>query len=224
MESPESLLILYDFVVSEKPESEVSTAEFMREVGLKCISLNGVPRAIECLTAFHNGLPRHVIKKLCTIPSRQLTVHNFASVQQRGRNLWDSINNPLGKQVFDRFATTHPDLPVHILSSHYSHLLSDPPASDRAGLATLGGFMTSLVIIASLRVLRGTRVYVSTHMLGLKKHVDNGKYKLDQSADDHAAILWLSSDEGNLWILTCVDLIAQEFRGNASTVEQQSKL
>lgn len=43
MNSPESMLALYSSSTKSKSESEsVATAEFMREIGLKCIGFNGV--------------------------------------------------------------------------------------------------------------------------------------------------------------------------------------
>lgn len=43
MNSPESMIALYNSSTQSRPESEgVATAEFMREIGLKCIGFNGV--------------------------------------------------------------------------------------------------------------------------------------------------------------------------------------
>ena len=43
MNSPESMLALYNFTSASRPQSEgVAIAEFMREIGLKCIGFNGV--------------------------------------------------------------------------------------------------------------------------------------------------------------------------------------
>ena len=44
MNSPESLGVLYNVAAAETQDSkkQVETAEFMREVGLKCIGFNGV--------------------------------------------------------------------------------------------------------------------------------------------------------------------------------------
>lgn len=43
LNSPESMLALYHTAVASKDSAgPVGTAEFMREIGLKCICLNGV--------------------------------------------------------------------------------------------------------------------------------------------------------------------------------------
>ncbi|VUC38147.1 unnamed protein product, partial [Clonostachys rosea] len=55
LNSPDSLTILHDVASSpdHNPHPDpVQTAELIREVGLKCISFNGIPRSINCLNAF----------------------------------------------------------------------------------------------------------------------------------------------------------------------------
>lgn len=43
MNSPESMIALYNATSASRPQSEgVAIAEFMREIGLKCIGFNGV--------------------------------------------------------------------------------------------------------------------------------------------------------------------------------------
>ncbi len=44
MNSPESMTILYNIVTKDSRDKKqsVETAEFMREIGLKCIGFNGV--------------------------------------------------------------------------------------------------------------------------------------------------------------------------------------
>jgi hypothetical protein len=71
MNSPESLTELYKLATDgEDLEQKVHAAELMREVGLKCISFNGIPRTINCLGAFKAGLPEDVLGGLETKPSR----------------------------------------------------------------------------------------------------------------------------------------------------------
>lgn len=50
MNSPESMLALYTSTSASRPPSEsVAIAEFMREVGLKCIGFNGVRSSFHSL-------------------------------------------------------------------------------------------------------------------------------------------------------------------------------
>ncbi|RMZ83966.1 hypothetical protein DV737_g1335, partial [Chaetothyriales sp. CBS 132003] len=60
MNSPSSLLQLHALVSGQPSMTPVQAAELMREVGLKCISFNGIPRTINCLGAFKDGLPKDV--------------------------------------------------------------------------------------------------------------------------------------------------------------------
>jgi hypothetical protein len=53
----------------------VQTAELMREVGLKCISFNGIPRVINCLGAFRASLPAEVVKDMSRIETRYDQLH-----------------------------------------------------------------------------------------------------------------------------------------------------
>lgn len=64
MNSPESMLELYRLATRTHEGKDVYAAELMREVGLKCIGFNGVPRTINVLGAFYGGLPENVQAKL----------------------------------------------------------------------------------------------------------------------------------------------------------------
>ncbi|KAJ4292909.1 hypothetical protein N0V88_005569 [Collariella sp. IMI 366227] len=66
----------------------LATAELIREIGLKCISFNGIPRTINCLGAFKTGLSHHPWSShLSTTPSRQLSPVNLPATLDRGRGL-----------------------------------------------------------------------------------------------------------------------------------------
>ncbi|KAG6020308.1 hypothetical protein E4U41_002887, partial [Claviceps citrina] len=99
LNSPDSLPILHEVAASDQDQdqdqdqdrrSRTQTAELMREIGLKCISFNGLPRTINCLNTFHAALPRAVSSALETRPSRVPTPENVVPVSTRGRRLWDS--------------------------------------------------------------------------------------------------------------------------------------
>lgn len=56
MNSPESMIALYDSSSKSRPESEgVAIAEFMREIGLKCIGFNGVCEQLNPSSAQRNA-------------------------------------------------------------------------------------------------------------------------------------------------------------------------
>lgn len=198
MNSPQSLLELFK-LSQETPNSlsGVQAAELMREVGLKCISFNGIPRTINCLGAFREGLPKDVSGAMSTEPTRQLNMSNIEETVSRGKGLWDSVYRPFEDKLLSKLAQSHPDLPVHILNADYSLLLSDPENRP------VGRVLTSLVAVACLRAQTGVGPQVVSHVFGLRKAFDDG------TADDVEGGQWLATDEGNQWILKTVDGIVQ---------------
>ncbi|CAI7565781.1 unnamed protein product [Penicillium discolor] len=203
MNSPESLAALYE-LASTNPDKQVETAELMREVGLKCISFNGIPRTINCLNAFRASLPDSVGSQLSRIPTRAPTPENITAISERGQALWDSIYRPFDKKLFNKLADSHPDLPVHILHSHYGALLSDP---ERSTGASAGRILTSIVAISCLRAQSGVGPQVISHVFGLRKAIEDGSWVNDVEGEEAAR--WLASDEGNTWILNSVDAIVE---------------
>lgn len=194
------------------------TAELIREVGLKCISFNGIPRTINCLNAFHASLPASVASALGKDASRALTGDNVEAVKTRGRGLWDSIYAPFENKLVDKLGVAHPDLPVVILNCHYGPLLSDPEGSKRG----VGRVMTSLVAVASLRAQTGVGPQVLSHVFGLRKAVDDGSFRDDLAVEEggeeervsEEAVRWLAGDEGGEWVLRAVDRIVEGLGGS----------
>ncbi|OQE46523.1 hypothetical protein PENCOP_c001G06010 [Penicillium coprophilum] len=203
MNSPESLAALYE-LASTNSDKQVDTAELMREVGLKCISFNGIPRTINCLNTFKASLPDSVSDRLSRTPTRAPTPENIAAISERGHALWDSIYRPFEKKLYNKLADSHPDLPVHILHSNYGALLSDP---ERTTGASAGRVLTSIVAVACLRAQSGVGPQVISHVFGLRKALEDGSWANDVEGEEAAR--WLASDEGNTWILNSVDAIVE---------------
>ena len=200
LNSPSSLTTLHALASSE--HTAVRNAELIREVGLKCISFNGIPRTINCLNAFYADLPPHVQSQLTKTPSRTPTPENIDSIKNRGKELWNSIYAPFEDKLYDKLGVAHPDLPVVILNSHYGPLLSDPSE----GLAySLGRIGTSLVAIACLRAQGGVGPQVLSHVFGLRKGLEDGTWKNDVDGEEEEVVRWLASDEGGEWVLRAVD-------------------
>ncbi|PYH92985.1 hypothetical protein BO71DRAFT_356365 [Aspergillus ellipticus CBS 707.79] len=205
--SPESLAVLFQQAsISQSPSESVATAEFMREVGLKCISFNGIPRTINCLNAFKASLPKSIRDQLSRTPTRAPTVDNIQEICSRGQKLWDSIYHPFEKKLYNKLADSHPDLPVHILNNNYGALLSDPARDISAG-ANVGRLATSIVAVSCLRAQTGVGPQVTSHIFGLRKAVGDGTWVNDVESEEGAK--WLASDEGNTWILESVDGIVE---------------
>ncbi|KAH8881674.1 hypothetical protein GQ53DRAFT_754127 [Thozetella sp. PMI_491] len=214
LNSPDSLHVLHQ-VATTAPATEtpVAAAEFIREVGLKCISFNGIPRTINCLGAFRAGLPADVAAQLTTHPTRQITEANLGPSSKRGRALWDSVYTPFENKLYDKLAESHPDLPVHILGSHYGPLLSNP--DERGRLATVGRSLTSILAIACLRSQTGVGPQVLSHVFGLRKAVEQGAHQAEfEAAEEVDAVVRLASEEGSEWILNSLDRISEAIGPN----------
>ncbi|KFH40976.1 Dol-P-Man:Man(5)GlcNAc(2)-PP-Dol alpha-1,3-mannosyltransferase-like protein [Hapsidospora chrysogenum ATCC 11550] len=228
LNAPSGLPILHALASAdqEKDRDAVSTttAELIREVGLKCISFNGIPRTINALNFFRSSLPSHVTCSLRTTPTRDwdssVTTRDLSA---RGRALWNSIYAPLDGRLIDKLSLAHPDLPIVILQSHYGALLADPPGRNREAGNSVGRLLTSVVAVAALRAQTGVGPQVVSHVLGLRKGVADGSCREDGDETAEAAG-WLASDEGSEWILKSVDRIVEVVGGSSFATRGDSKL
>ncbi|KXX82385.1 hypothetical protein MMYC01_201357 [Madurella mycetomatis] len=227
LNSPASLLVLHQVASSPSSSSSSSSplaiAELIREIGLKCISFNGIPRTINCLGAFKAGVASEAwATGLCAAPSRAVTRENLASVAQRGRDLWASVYTPFDEKLEAKLADSHPDLPVHILGSHYGPLLADPDLKDRSGLASVGRNLTSVVAIACLRAQTGVGPQVLSHVFGLRKGVEQGTHvsEFEGEEGEREGVERLAGDEGCEWLLKSVDEIAGAIGGSFGSWEE----
>ncbi|KAL6407782.1 hypothetical protein AUP68_08807 [Ilyonectria robusta] len=214
LNSPDSLPVLHRVASAEQNGAGVKTAEYMREVGLKCISFNGIPRSINCLNAFYASLPKDITSQLCTAPSRTPTTQTLDAGLARGRGLWDSVYRPFEDKLYEKLALSHPDLPAYILSHHYAGLLSDPPAEERADLASVGRIHTSLVAISCLRAQTGVGPQVLSHVFGLRKAIEDESFRADRDGESEENVKWLASDQGSEWILNTIDRIIEVMGGS----------
>ncbi|KEF57245.1 uncharacterized protein A1O9_05162 [Exophiala aquamarina CBS 119918] len=150
----------------------VSSAELVREIGLKCISFSGVARTINCLTAFHADLPEDVAQELARRrPTRGMVGNNFERFQKYmsgGWKLWNSIYKEHQARLYQKLGDVHPDLAPYILFGHYGGLLAE--ISDE-GMnvpgVRLGRGLTSVAAVAALRAQTGVGRQVTSHIFGL---------------------------------------------------------
>ncbi|KAK8052228.1 hypothetical protein PG993_003613 [Apiospora rasikravindrae] len=222
MNCPDAMTSIFH-LANEKSDGNapVRNAELIREVGLKCISFNGIPRSINCLNAFYGSLPEDVATTLHSRrPARELTPQNVESRKAAGLALWDSVYTGFERKLLDKLARSHPDLPVHILNGHYSNLLSNPPRDEvlaassyaQNSVTVVGRVLTSLVAISCLRAQTGVGPQVVSHIFGLRKAYEQG----DATAAGEVEVQggeWLASDEGNLWLLEHVDRLVEAIGG-----------
>ncbi|KAF2815262.1 uncharacterized protein BDZ99DRAFT_193176 [Mytilinidion resinicola] len=226
LNSPGSLNALYTVATASSPSSAVETAEYIREAGLKCVGFNGLPRVINMLNAFHASLPSSVASQLNTRPSRVLKPELLSGVAERGKKLWDSIYRPFENKLYDKLATSHPDLPVHILNSEYGALLADPPSKSQTPATAVGRVNTSIIAVACLRAQQGVGPQVLSHVFGLRKAVEDGSWRDDAAAVEDGGeegVRWLASDEGCVWILEKVDSLVEAL-GGANFAPARAKL
>ncbi|KAK4196318.1 hypothetical protein QBC40DRAFT_234566 [Triangularia verruculosa] len=234
LNSPQSLSALHSVASSTVPHPTSSSpsstpqhltplllAELIREVGLKCISFNGIPRTINCLNAFRSDLDVNPwATSLASLPSRTVTNRTINDTISRGNSLWKSIYTPFHAKLSQKLALAHPDLPGYILQGHYAMLLADPPQYERVipKQARLGRCLTSLVAIACLRAQTGVGPQVLSHVYGLKKaiaqelHKNEDEFEID-GAEGEEGIERLAEDEGCEWVLSSVDAIAKAIGG-----------
>lgn len=219
LNSPESLLQLYALATSpsqsikpataKQEDHPIYTAELMREVGLKCIGFNGVPRTINCLNAFRDGLPAEIQSALAQRkPRRALSRENIDSVLDRGHGLWNGIYAPFSDKLTSKLAASHPDLPVHIIEAEYGALFSDPQHTAPLG-ANVGRVLTSVVAVACLRAQTGVGPQVLSHIFGLRKAYESG-----EPGEEVEGGKWLASDEGCEWLLKRIDEVVGAVGGS----------
>ncbi|KAI1092231.1 mitochondrial protein [Rostrohypoxylon terebratum] len=204
------------------PRTAAQNAELIREVGLKCISFNGIPRSINTLGVFYNSLPADVASALDTRARRSLTPENLEERQRDGLALWDSVYRGFERKLLDKLAQSHPDLPVHILHGHYATLLANPRgggAYDDAP-AKVGRVLTSLVAVACLRAQTGVAPQVVSHVFGLRKAYQNDNDNAGADAEGEEPVeggAWLATDDGNIWLLESVDKLVSVITGGQGT-------
>ncbi|KAI1134717.1 mitochondrial protein [Hypoxylon sp. FL0543] len=198
----------------QQQRTPVHNAELIREVGLKCISFNGIPRSINTLNAFRASLPDDVGASLSTAPTRELTPANLEQRKRDGLALWDSVYLGFERKLLDKLARSHPDLPVHILNGHYSNLLSNPRGVPQP--VKVGRVLTSLVAVACLRAQTGVGPQVVSHIFGLRKAYDHG----DAHAEGEEPVeggAWLATEDGNIWMLESIDKLVTVISGGEGT-------
>jgi hypothetical protein len=214
---PEAMTQLLQVSQEAEPSSNpATTAELIREVGLKCISFNGIPRTINCLGAFYNDLSPEIKKALATRqPTREYTASNLDSRLKTGRWLWDSVYAGFEEKLLNKLGQSHPDLPVHIIHSHYAGLLGDPDSKPAPG-AKVGRVLTSVVAVTCLRAQSGVGPQVTSHIFGLRKAYQRGEEKAP-GEEEVVGGEWLASEDGNRWFLETIDELVGAIAGNQGT-------
>ncbi|KAG9572689.1 hypothetical protein KCU77_g12566, partial [Aureobasidium melanogenum] len=176
-----------------------------RGVGQPAWVSMAVPRTINMLNAFRDSLPSDIISSLSTTPTRIPSPSNITAMSSRGEDLWKSIYDPFDKKLYDKLASSHPDLPVHILHSEYGALFADP---EEKVAGKVGRVLTSIVAVSCLRTQTGVGPQVLSHVFGLRKAFKDGTAEKDVQGGE-----WLAGDEGSVWLLESVDKLVEALSG-----------
>lgn len=173
-------------------------ASLMRDVGLKTISFNGIPKSINCLAALRMHLPDTVKRQLRSESIRSLNKSNVADIVQRGHALFEDIYHPITDKLLERLASNHPDMAAYIVENHYGALLSDHPSEGD------NREIVSIVAVACLRGSGGVAPQVMSHVLGLRK------------ASQRSDASWLTTENGAMWVLSTIDKIRETVQQRGS--------
>ncbi|SCV71331.1 BQ2448_2919 [Microbotryum intermedium] len=208
LNSPDSLKHLYTFATKDATEDDqvgtaavgLSTRTFLQWDTTGAFSINN-------LAALRSVVPASIQSRLGTTPTRE--PNDPSAVSSRAKDLWNSIYDPQSAKLLSILSASHPDLPVHILNSHYGALLADPPVSSSSvgeSTSTVGRILTSLIAISCLRAQGGVEPQVFSHVFGLRKasFEDEAMKDLGEGGE------WLTSEDGAQWCIDWVDRIVDQ--------------
>ena len=184
-------------------------ARLVRETALKSISFIGIAKAINALNAFREvmeGSEGEIVARLDEEQARRVPAeageNTVPKVLARASWTWKSIYRPLDEKLRAKLAAAHPDLPVHILHSHYGPLLSDPPTNP----GPVGRIGTSLIAIGTLRAAQHLGPQLLSHVYGLRKAAEELPSRPEPSLGSGTD--WLTSDDGAHWIISAIDRLS----------------
>lgn len=201
----------YDNNDRNSSSSEIKTAALIREIGLRCIAFNGIPKSINMLSSFTATLSPAVQLDLASLQtaSRNFSSDNCSEINLRGRALWTSIYHPHAQKLYDKLHQCHPDLPDWIIHCAYGGLLTNPEHSNTSDpqLIRVGRTLTSLIAIACLRAQSHVEPQLTSHIYGLRKAYERDTKTGEIEDESVKGGEWLASDEGNIWLLQTVDKI-----------------
>lgn len=200
-------------------------ANLIRETGLKSISFIGIAKSINALNSFRSVLDRHDPNLTLNLDSQHKPrripnsdENSIENVFKRASKTWESIYRPLDQKLIAKLSLAHPDLPVHILHSHYGPLLSDP-SHDPGPVGRIG---TSLIAIGTLRAAGQLGPQLLSHVYGLRKAgeelAESGEPSLGQGTQ------WLTSDAGAEWVISGIDQLVRLVLNSESEHQPDSKL
>ncbi|CAH7672883.1 hypothetical protein PPACK8108_LOCUS7718, partial [Phakopsora pachyrhizi] len=174
----------------------------IRDSSLKLILFIGIPKSINALNRFNEiiSLDSDSTSSNCQTFKQHQPDRGRRSnkIYNRGLRLWKSVYDPLSKRLIAKLSDSNPDLPNHIILSHYSHQLSDP--AERPG-------PFGRVAIGALCSSNKLGPQLLSHVLGLKKVFNptiNGNEDQIRRLSKNSmgdGVDWLLRDKGVSWII-----------------------
>ncbi|KAI6838788.1 hypothetical protein KC340_g4018 [Hortaea werneckii] len=181
-----------------------------KSVGMPAWLTASVPRTINTLGEFYNGLPPDIQSELKKRqPRRHLSQSHIDTTLHRGNALWESIYRPFSDKLTQKLAQSHPDLPVFIIEGEYGALFSDPAypgGNNDPSRPNVGRVLMSILAVAVLRAQTGVGPQVVSHLFGLRKAYEDGTAEAEPEVQGGK---WLASNEGSYWLLEQVDRIVE---------------
>ncbi|EOQ99968.1 Dol-P-Man:Man(5)GlcNAc(2)-PP-Dol alpha-1,3-mannosyltransferase [Wallemia ichthyophaga EXF-994] len=202
LNNPNALVQLYESYLeplnltnSDDLNKATNLTHVIRECCLKTITLNGVPKAINSLSAIRGVIPEIIKERISNQPqSRALTSENLDQFKARGEDLWESIYHPFHEKLVNILNQNHPDMGRYIIDNHYAALLA-PPSPDNP----IGRVETSIIAVACLRTQGGVKPQLLSHAYGLQKAGES-------------EFGWIASDVGVQWVIESTDKIIKWFK------------
>ncbi|KAI7226867.1 hypothetical protein KC330_g8644 [Hortaea werneckii] len=181
-----------------------------KSVGMPAWLTASVPRTINTLGEFYNGLPPDIQTELKKRqPRRHLSPQHIDTTLHRGNALWESVYRPFSDKLTQKLAQSHPDLPVFIIEGEYGALFSDPAypgGNNDPNRPNVGRVLMSVLAVAVLRAQTGVGPQVVSHLFGLRKAYEDGTAEAEPEVQGGK---WLAGNEGSYWLLEHVDRIVE---------------
>ncbi|KAG8943022.1 hypothetical protein FRC00_011423 [Tulasnella sp. 408] len=191
-------------------QKKVERVALMREAGLKCAVLTGIPKVINTLGALRESLDSDVKAELDASQLPRREVSSQKATRERGAALFEAIYNPHSEKLLSKLG--------FIIEHAYGGVLSNPSpepnSSPSFDTPLISRTLTSALAVACLRAQGGVGPQLTSHIFGLlKAHHEGNQTPIEQ---------WISTEEGAEWVLGTVDQLCDVVRESGDSTLQDS--
>jgi hypothetical protein len=202
LNSPDGLVKLCLVASGRQPNG--NTSDLIREVVLRCLSFNGIPKTINTLAELGS-------QQTTALSKDDLIKEGPAPPD--GWELWSSVYGSHSEALVEKLGSYHPDLPRVILHHHYGPFLSGSrrlpfcgPGDDLSPL--VGRILTSVIACACLRAQKGAHRQLTSHIHGLFNAYSNDEPEIAQVDPKRV----FSNEKGIKVLLLWVDRIMIKYK------------